>query len=57
MKLDNFFDIETDFNFDKEIPLIVLDHKHNFLIKKLTELGYINLVKVKNEQTTTMGKT
>lgn len=42
---------ERYFDFDKSIPLIVLDHGPNFLIKKLTSLGYTNLIKIKNEQT------
>jgi UDP-MurNAc hydroxylase len=42
---------ERYFEFDKSMPLIVLDHGPNFLIKKLTSLGYTNLIKIKNEQT------
>lgn len=42
---------ERYFNFDKSIPLIVLDHGPNFLIKKLTSLGYNNLIKIKDHQT------
>jgi len=39
------------FDFDKSLPLIVLDHGPNFLIKKLTSLGYTNLIKIKDQQT------
>jgi UDP-MurNAc hydroxylase len=42
---------ERYFNFDKSTPLIVLDHGPNFLIKKLSSLGYNNLIKIKNEET------
>lgn len=42
---------ERYFLFEKSIPLIVLDHEPNFLIKKLTALGYTNLIKIKNEET------
>ena len=43
---------ERNFDFKKSVPLIVLDHGPNFLIKKLTALGYTNLIKIKNEETT-----
>ena len=39
---------ERFFNFDKNIPIIALEHGHNFLRKKLLELGYNNLVLVKD---------
>jgi UDP-MurNAc hydroxylase len=42
---------ERNFTFEKTTPLIVLDHGPNFLIKKLTSLGYTNLIKIKNEET------
>lgn len=42
---------ERNFDFDKSTPLIVLDHGPNFLIKKLTSLGYSNLIKIKNQET------
>lgn len=42
---------ERNFDFVKSMPLIVLDHGPNFLIKKLTSLGYTNLIKIKNEET------
>ena len=42
---------ERYFDFDKNISLIVLDHGPNFLIKKLTSLGYTNLIKIKDRQT------
>ena len=44
---------ERYFDFEKSTPLIVLDHGPNFLIKKLTALGYSNLIKIKNEETIT----
>jgi len=42
---------ERFFNFDKNIPIIALGHGHNFLRKKLLELGYNNLVLVKDGET------
>ena len=42
---------ERNFTFKKTMPLIVLDHGPNFLIKKLSSLGYVNLIKIKNEET------
>lgn len=42
---------ERYFNFQKSLPIIVLDHGPNFLIKKLLSLGYENLIKIKNEET------
>ena len=42
---------ERFFNFDKNIPIIALDHGHNFLRKKLLELGYNNLVLVQDGET------
>ncbi len=42
---------ERYFDFEKSMPLIVLDHGPNFLIKKLMSLGYMNLIKIKNEET------
>jgi len=42
---------ERFFNFDKNIPIIALEHGHNFLRKKLLELGYNNLVLVKDGET------
>lgn len=42
---------ERHFNFDKNKPLIVLDHGPNFLIKKLESLGFHNLIKIKDRQT------
>lgn len=43
---------ERYFDFDKSMPLIVLDHAPNFLISKLTALGYENLIKIKDRETT-----
>jgi len=42
---------ERFFNFDKGIPIIVLEHGRNFLSKKLLELGYTNLVYVRDGET------
>lgn len=39
------------FNFRKDIPIIVLDHKHNFLIKSLERNGFTNLIFIKNNET------
>src|SRR5690606_5209687 len=38
-------------DFEKSTPLIVLDHGPNFLIKRLSSLGYTNLIRIKNEET------
>ena len=46
---DHFDD--RNFNFNKSIPIIVLDHEPNFLIKKLVSLGFKNLIKIKNLET------
>ena len=42
---------ERNFDFDKEKPIIVLDHGPNFLIKKLESIGFNNLIKIKNGET------
>ena len=42
---------ELNFDFERKLPLIVLDHEPNFLIKKLEMLGNTNLIKIKNEET------
>jgi len=42
---------ERHFEFDKAKPIIVLDHGPNFLIKKLTAMGFYNLIKIKNGET------
>jgi len=42
---------ERHFDFDKNKPLIVLDHGPNFLINKLESLGFKNLVKIKDGET------
>jgi UDP-MurNAc hydroxylase len=41
---------ERNFNYEKDLPIIVLDYGPNFLIKKLEMLGYYNLIKIKNEE-------
>lgn len=41
---------ERYFNFEKSITLIVLDHEPNFLIKKLSSLGYTNILRIKDRQ-------
>jgi len=42
---------ERNFNFDKSIKIIALDHEPNFLIKKLNDLGFMNILKIKNRET------
>jgi UDP-MurNAc hydroxylase len=42
---------ERFFVFSKSTPLIVLDHEPNFLIKRLSALGFVNLIKIKDKQT------
>lgn len=42
---------ERFFSIDKSVPLVVLDHGPNFLIKKLSALGYTNLIRVKDGET------
>lgn len=42
---------ERNFDFDKSIPIIILEHDPNFLIKKLHLLGFKNLIKIQNNQT------
>jgi UDP-MurNAc hydroxylase len=49
------FDPETLKKFRKDIPIIVLDHGPNFLHRKLAELGFTNLVKVKDREQVQMG--
>jgi len=41
--------------FRRDIPILVLDHGANFLIKKLTALGFTHLNKLKDKQTAIMG--
>jgi hypothetical protein len=38
--------------FRKDLPIIVLDHGPNFLHRRLEELGFTNLIKLKNEEST-----
>ncbi len=42
---------ERYFNFRKDIPIIVLDSKYNFLINSLERKGYTNLIRVKDNET------
>lgn len=42
---------ERFFNFDKNLPMIVLEHGPNFLRRKLMELGYQNLILIKDGET------
>lgn len=42
------YDPETLKKFRKDIPVVVLDHGANFLHRKLEELGFNNLVKVRD---------
>lgn len=39
------------FKFDKEIPIIILNEGPNFLKKNLINLGYTNLIEIKNDET------
>jgi UDP-MurNAc hydroxylase len=39
------------FNYRRDIPIIVLDHGYNFLIKNLQAKGYSNLVRIPDAQT------
>ena len=47
---------ERFFDFDKSIPIIVLDNRFNFLPKKLNELGFHNLVSVKDGETVSLNE-
>ena len=42
---------DRHFNFRKDIPIIVLDDKFNFLIKNLERNGFTNLVHIKDNET------
>ena len=42
---------ERYFDFPKDLPILALEHGHNFLRKKLLELGYNNLVLIKDGET------
>jgi UDP-MurNAc hydroxylase len=42
---------ERFFHFRKDIPILVLEHGHNFLRRKLLELGYTNLILIKDAET------
>lgn len=42
---------ERHFDFDRGMPLIVLDHAPNFLIRKLTGLGFTNLFRIRDKET------
>jgi len=44
------------FEFRKDIPIIILDHKYNFIHKNLESMGYTNLIKVKNNETVEVEK-
>ena len=46
---DHFDD--RNFDFDRSIKIIALDHEPNFLIKKLSNLGFKNILKIKNQET------
>lgn len=39
------------FTFDKKIPIIILNEGPNFLKKNLINLGYTNLIEIKNDET------
>ncbi len=42
---------DRHFNFRKDIPIIVLDDKFNFLIKNLERNGFTNLIHIKDNET------
>jgi UDP-MurNAc hydroxylase len=42
---------ERFFHFRKDIPILVLEHGHNFLRRKLIELGYTNLILIEDAET------
>ena len=46
---DHFDD--RNFSFDKSKPIIILDYNQNYLIKRLTALGFKNLIKIRDSQT------
>ena len=46
---DHFDD--RNFLFDKDKPIIVLDHNQNYLLKRLAALGFKNLIAVKDKET------
>ncbi|MES2528850.1 MAG: MBL fold metallo-hydrolase [Bdellovibrionota bacterium] len=42
---------DRHFDFRKDVPIIVLDHGPNFLAKKLLSMGFLNLIRVKDQET------
>jgi UDP-MurNAc hydroxylase len=42
---------ERYFDFRRDIPIIVLEHGYNFLKKKLMQMGYSNLILIKDGET------
>ena len=40
-----------NFNFNKKMPIIILDEGPNFLKKNLLKMGYENLIEIKNNET------
>ncbi len=40
-----------NFNFNKKMPIIILDEGPNFLKKNLIKMGYENLIEIKNNET------
>jgi UDP-MurNAc hydroxylase len=49
------FDERVLARFRKDIPLVVLDHGHNFLHRKLHDLGFTNLVPIRAGETGQVG--
>ena len=43
---------ERYFDFPKNIPIFTLDHNPEFLVTKLQDLGYSNIIALKNGETT-----
>ena len=42
---------DRNFDFPKNIPLIILDERPNFLKKNLINKGYSNFIEIKNNET------
>lgn len=49
------YDPVTLAEFDKSIPVVILDHGQNFLEKKLVKLGFTNVIKVTDKTTAKVG--
>jgi UDP-MurNAc hydroxylase len=49
------FDAETLRKLNKQMPVVILDHGPNFLKRRLVDLGYENVIAVKDGQSCTVG--